>query len=140
MNIRRTATILGTTTFGAAALLGGGIAQAAPEPAATAGDVVAVTFDKPNAPFGLLADVHTCGSAHPYLLLDDAADNSSRLARHATYRTGDGTPLAPIEFVIPTKRNAEGDYFTQAGMWVQVGGHKSITISCASTLEAAHQK
>lgn len=91
-------------------------------------------------------DCTTLGDgSHRYLVLDESADNSSRLGRHATYRTGDDRELTFAEHAIPGAIHG-GDAFTDAGVFVTVEnssslhGHASFTLYCAATLEAAHQR
>ncbi|MCD2158153.1 hypothetical protein LQL77_31185 [Rhodococcus cerastii] len=89
-----------------------------------------------------------CDSTHPYLVLDESSNNASRFFRHATFHTGDNAPLRMDETITPEDTDF-GPNFTQAYLHVQVkdvahwsnrAGHNSVTIYCASTLEAAHQK
>ncbi|MCD2157903.1 hypothetical protein LQL77_29640 [Rhodococcus cerastii] len=144
MNLRHTS-ILGIAAFGAAAFFGPGIANATATPS---DEVVSVTFNKTNGPTAMLATVAACDAAHPYVVLENEYRwNSSRIARRVTYRTGDGKPLDFRETLVPTSRwlsNSDGN-FTDTEIFVQLvdsyltDGHKSVTIFCSSTLEAAHQ-
>ncbi|MCD2158124.1 hypothetical protein LQL77_31010 [Rhodococcus cerastii] len=160
MNItRRTTRIASTIVAGLSlAALGGGIAAAAPVPAAAAADdsIISVTIDKASGPFTTFNGIVDCRDegdrAHPYLVLDQDAkgDNESRWARHATFNTGDKRPLGLLEFIAPIAGEFRGDDiraedpdFHAAQFFVKIDmtdGHRSATVHCASTLEAAHQK
>ncbi|MCD2158057.1 hypothetical protein LQL77_30590 [Rhodococcus cerastii] len=131
------------------AALGGGIASAAPAPeefSATQSGVIVPLTVKDH----YWVEEHLqCGPSHPYLVLDATGDNASRLFRQATYSTGDHELLRFMETIQPEDASF-GPNFTQAFVHVQLQdvnwwhnkrpGHQSVTIYCASTLEAANQK
>lgn len=102
-----------------------------------------MTFEKPNQAV-YLTGRYQCPVENPYLVLDSAKDNSSQLFRRTTYNTGDGEHLGLLEYAIPL--TGPLGTFLGVDMTVQLkklplfSGHKSFTIYCASTLEAAHQK
>lgn len=135
------------------AALGGGIASAAPASTyatdtATlhqAAMLIPTTFSTAND--GTYFHTHyQCPDENPFLVLDSVGDNSSQLFRRVTYNTGNGTHLDFTEFAIPVLGPSKA--FSAVDIFVQLAdsgrvpfeGHKSLTVYCTSTLEAAHQK
>ncbi|MCD2158310.1 hypothetical protein LQL77_32240 [Rhodococcus cerastii] len=144
MNLRRHVTIIGAAAIGAASILGSNIVHADTASSSAPGRIMYRTFNKSETRFASEGLTYLCDPGYPYLVLDAVPDNSSKAFRRATYNTGDDKPLNFFEHVIPLL--SENGDFRDAHILVEIkdtkltSGHGSVTIQCASTLEAAHQK
>lgn len=121
--------------------------QQRPTSSAADDERISMHITTPTAETMAIGD-YPCSSTHPYLVMEPTRNNSSRLFRKVSYRTGDARPLDALEYVIPTTRNFNptGD-FTSAYIFVQlddsfagIRGHKNLTYFCATTPKAANQE